>query len=829
MNPVLLTATLLLPWVAGALVLRPLRQRLRLTQAGWLGYGYFLGAALLVPCAILASILPGLATPVTLILSLLTLTLATSLLAQWARQFLPTAVPPALPPVTRYERWLTLLLLALIAVHLSFSALELYWRPVFPWDAWQTWLYTAKVWYFNGAPIDILPPGQWPKLADEISYTAQGHHYPWLVPVQSWWLASLLGSWDETQVVWPALPAAIALGLALWGQAVAATRQRLAGPIAAWLLLSLPLLQTHVSLAGYADLWLAGFSGLGLIAITRGLLEAHRGQLLLGLAALTLGLLVKHDAIIWLSCGLLLIGLLRLRQMTTTTIVLTGALLLGLLAVGLSRLGLQLHFEFAYYAQLLWLADSWHLLWYLLPGAILLALLPGSPARATAKTVGLLLAILLASQLLLFGATNASGWVGTAASRLLLHVSPLLIFALACIAGASVKALPIRHRWRCAMAILASSLCLLLLVGTWLLLSANSNNKPADALDFKAPQLLVVDGPLRPLYSRLILSPSTDGHAIVSSGPVQFDAETFDLLNVDIDGTNQDKQTFLWRTTARPAKPFTRDLVIGSGKIRLSEDDNWQGEIIEVGLVLYPDTQRTLSLAGLHLEAATPLSLLKLAINDWITPHFWTQISINRTELSASSGLPTLPLLAGLWVLFSWIALRLLTGTAPPVQPLLGAALFAWLLLDARWLHNNYRQALATQAHYAHAADPEALELGDDAALLELARQTRAALGQKPQRVLLVAEDPPQEFALRRLKYALLPHSAYIRKSRVSRRRAASMDAVLWLTTDAWDMQTACPRPLHHTKPVLATSRGILCTLPPQPTALERTPKKPTP
>lgn len=823
MNTLLFPFALLLPWLAGAVALRPLRERLGLTPAGWLGYGYFLGAALLTASAFLASLFPWLATTAGLLLCLAALTLATGLGATRLAQCLPAAVPLILSPATRTKRWLTVLLLALIALHLGFAAFELYWRPVYPWDAWQTWLYTAKAWYFSGGPVDMLSRGQWLAPSDDTTYTVQGYRYPWLVPVQSWWLASVLGSWQENRVVWPALPAAIALGLALWGQAVAATRQRLAGPLAAWLLLSLPLLHTHISLAGYADLWLAGFSGLGLIAIVRGLLESHRGQLLLGLATLALGLLVKHDAIIWLTCGLLLVGLLRLRrQVTTATLALAGALLLGLLAFGFSRIELQLHSDFARYGQLLWLADSWHLLWYLLPGALLLASLPGSPARAAAKILGLLIAIMLASQLFLFGATNAGNWVGTATSRLLLQVSPLLIFALACMAGVSAGSVSIRQRGRSALAVLAGSLCLLLLLGAWLLSSAGGVNKPAPAADFKPQQLRVVDGPLRQLPTRLQLSPATEGRAIVSTGPVQLDAEDYDLLDVDIDGSGQSKQTLFWRTAARPAEPFARNLVVGSGPIILSDDSNWQGDIIEAGIVLYPDPEQPLILRGLRFEEATPLALLRLAVTDWITPSLWTQVSINRTQLGATSSLPSLPMLAGLWVLFCWVALRLLTGAAPPLRPLLGVALFAWLLLDARWLHNSYHQALATKAHYANTADREALDIGDDAATLALARQARATLGQDPRRVLLVAEDKRHKFALRRLKYALLPHAARIHNGRVSRRRAAAVDAVIWLSADESSMQARCPPPLQRTKPALVTSRGILCTLSPQPSIRRR-------
>ncbi|HEY7776379.1 MAG TPA: hypothetical protein VIC02_07535, partial [Kineobactrum sp.] len=92
MNTLLFPIALLLPWLAGALALRPLRQRLALTPTGWLGYGYFLGAALLTASAFLASLIPWLATAAGLILCLATLTLATGLGTAWVARLLPAPV-----------------------------------------------------------------------------------------------------------------------------------------------------------------------------------------------------------------------------------------------------------------------------------------------------------------------------------------------------------------------------------------------------------------------------------------------------------------------------------------------------------------------------------------------------------------------------------------------------------------------------------------------------------------------------------------------------------------------------------------------------------------
>jgi len=144
------------------------------------------------------------------------------------------------------------------------------------------------------------------------------------------------------------------------------------------------------------------------------------------------------------------------------------------------------------------------------------------------------------------------------------------------------------------------------------------------------------------------------------------------------------------------------------------------------------------------------------------------------------------------------------------------AALFAWLLLDARWLHNSYHQALATQTHYAKTTDGEALDIGDDAAILALARQARASLGEDQRRVLLITEGKHHQFAVRRLKYALLPHAAHTHHSRASRQWAASVDAIIWLADDEPVMQAKCPEPLQDTQPTLVTSHGVLCVLSPQ-------------
>ena len=53
------------------------------------------------------------------------------------------------------SRVLTVALLLLIGLHLWLSALEIFNRPVYPWDAWLVWLYRAKAWYFSGTVYEL--------------------------------------------------------------------------------------------------------------------------------------------------------------------------------------------------------------------------------------------------------------------------------------------------------------------------------------------------------------------------------------------------------------------------------------------------------------------------------------------------------------------------------------------------------------------------------------------------------------------------------------------------------------------------------------------------
>ena len=183
---------------------------------------------------------------------------------------------------------------------LASLAQEIWWRPLYPWDAWTTWTVRPRVWSEWHQLVPFVDPQRW--LADPTGsvYTIYAWTYPYTAPLLALWPTLAYGGWNETAANLPWLGAALALGLGFYGQARLWGVSSLTALIFTWLLLSLPLLDTHVALAGYADLWLATVFGLAVIAFFQWARDGDRRQ---GWLALLLALAcpsIKLEGAVWL-------------------------------------------------------------------------------------------------------------------------------------------------------------------------------------------------------------------------------------------------------------------------------------------------------------------------------------------------------------------------------------------------------------------------------------------------------------------------------------------------------------------------------------------------
>jgi hypothetical protein len=313
-------------------------------------------------------------------------------------------------------------------------AYEVVLQPLYPWDAWTQWATKAKVWSALRGMAPFISYTQW--LAGNPGYVDTAPHYPATVPLLQAWIALALGRFDDALVNLPWLTIYVALGLGIYAQL---RRLDVAAPLAlivTYMGLSLPLLDTHVALAGYADLPVAATVALGMLALMRW--ERDRARVDLVYVAIAIALLptLKVPGVVWAAT--LLLGLLiaafgrswRRILLVTLGIAAACAVVVALLFRGkfVSVSG-QSQAEIAEpMVANLFLFDNWHLLWYVVPVAIALGWRDALRMRGTSVAFVAGFAFLWAT----FALTRAGNWVAdyTTVNRAVLHIAPAaLVFA----------------------------------------------------------------------------------------------------------------------------------------------------------------------------------------------------------------------------------------------------------------------------------------------------------------------------------------------------------------------------------------------------------------
>ena len=264
---------LLLPWLGGTLWLAfvdsqfaPHNHHSRLRQAG---YGFFLGYAVLFIAIMAINALTGTASWLALI-AFMAAFAGSGGIAVWLSPGVSTPAPQLVHgPKSTAAKLLTALISLWMTVHLVFVAIDIFTQPVYPWDAWLAWVYRAKAWYFAGGINAIVSPAEWASASTANIYSIDAWKYPLFPSTIPYWSALSLGRWSETLVNLPVLFGGAALGMGLYGQCREHGMGVSASLVCCYLLFSIPLFATHLSLAGYADIWMAGYTGLGFIAVIR--------------------------------------------------------------------------------------------------------------------------------------------------------------------------------------------------------------------------------------------------------------------------------------------------------------------------------------------------------------------------------------------------------------------------------------------------------------------------------------------------------------------------------------------------------------------------------
>lgn len=349
---------------------------------------------------------------------------------------------PANQRLSAPQKLLLVLLVLLIVLRLVTLGLELLWRPLFPWDATMHWATKAKVWFDSKSLVPFVENEQWLELGGAGVFTDHHPGYPVTTPLLQTWVSLSLGRWDESLINLPWLLCCLGLLAAFYGQARAAGSTVLTATVFTYMLLSMPLLGTHVALAGYADLFLGAVYCAAIMAFHNWSLGRGRGQAMVAIFFALCCPLIKNEGLFWLLTFIpgVIVVLLPVRRALTLlaagVVVLALALLLvpqDLAVAGHSLADLNLRYRpgaLAGIATSILIQDNWHLLGYLLVGLTPLVLVLRKSASGKLAVVAATLLSAMVLFLFLFLCTRYSRGAMhfTAVGRISLHLIPALTF-----------------------------------------------------------------------------------------------------------------------------------------------------------------------------------------------------------------------------------------------------------------------------------------------------------------------------------------------------------------------------------------------------------------
>ena len=209
------------------------------------------------------------------------------------------------------DRLLWRLLLAWLVVRALLLLVEVATHPLFPWDAWTQWATKARVWYELGRIVPFARTDAW-FAATSITYFDAGPNYPGTVGLMQVLASNFLGRWDDTLMNLPFWMLAVAFSFSIYGVLRAMEFTPTWALAGTWLVSSLPLANTHVALAGYADLPLAIYFCAAILACLRWLRTRELADAALALLLLAACPLLKIPGRIWalLAAPALLAGML---------------------------------------------------------------------------------------------------------------------------------------------------------------------------------------------------------------------------------------------------------------------------------------------------------------------------------------------------------------------------------------------------------------------------------------------------------------------------------------------------------------------------------------
>ena len=689
-------------------------------------------------------------------------------------------------------------LVLLIAAHLCITLGNNLTRPIFPWDAFTTWMYRAKAWTLQDAITPVATVPSWIAEGGLAGYALYASHYPTALSIYAAFASSLTGGWHSAAASTPWTLCLLALCLTAYGTLVLAGVSQRIATVGAYLLCSLPLLNVHAALAGYGDLWMALYSGCGLALLLLWRLQRVQAGLWAALLLLLAGTPIKSEGWLWLMLGL---GFLSLEYLARRigygwlcgSIVFLGITgwVTGLSYISLGPLGEWgvrdsfIHAgplgDFAlrpynptinYFAVLLEQAN-----FLLLASAYSFALLVMLLLKPQQAALLWLMALLITvSQAIIFAASYYSRYAetGTAITRVLLHFTPVAAVTVAIAWQQFATALQRRKVSECLptdkslnmdspLSIWTSLIPLLIIAlalvsPAAILLKPLNSHEAREALIFDAHDLVAMVGRTTSTEGgkKFIDSPINVG---VLSAPLRRSGQPLPrYLMTDISIKEPQDASFYWILEGET--DVQQISISASGKVieDMHQYPRWQAENIkEIGYLVQKEALETTTLRGLSLQDALGFSHAATLVGQWFSSEPTSQRLINKTvgHIDAPINRNTWLSIGLITALIFVFGISVLGSKLTAVESAAGTLLTIWVLSDLTSIASSESLFNAFQNKRQHLITSN--QTG------RVLNNVKAKLGAQPSSegpVLLIANDAISEFVTQKLPFELLPRGA---------------------------------------------------------------------
>ena len=334
-------------------------------------------------------------------------------------------------------------------LHLIFIEIQNQSLPLFAWDAWYGWVAKAKIWYFYGINENLVGRVEW--FSAKEALTSPIHHYPDGLSLLYVFNSGIF-DWNETRLnaIYPAM--FISFILLIYGNVKLITQSSYLAFGFVFVLVSLPYVNNHIILSGYADIWMAAYLFISFVNIQQYFITRQKRFLILSTLSLVSMLMFKLEAWVWVSIIILSVGLSCLSKFSQRRayFILACVIAIWYLFGGISIGGLKItpeviavpwigEFQLQFvnttdaWLETFFVSNNWYFLWYLL---LIVVIFSGKiKDRKLLALPGLLLVFSTIFLFVLFYMTQASVFANdfTSSNRVILQILPIYIYFIAII------------------------------------------------------------------------------------------------------------------------------------------------------------------------------------------------------------------------------------------------------------------------------------------------------------------------------------------------------------------------------------------------------------